>query len=122
MERVYSVLVVVEGGPVTLEVVSRAVDGGLPVLVSMRGFEKRLECIWPCLHFFSPIPLFFYYHLSLFFMFISLTPSSFPSPVLFLFFFIIWQVVENSGRAADIISYAWRMLHCERLEDLGLVD
>ncbi len=54
-DRIYSVLLVVEGGPVTLQVVGQAVENNTPVVV-----------------------------------------------------------IEGSGRAADLIAYAWRILHCEK--------
>ncbi len=62
-ENIYSVLLVVEGGPVTLQVVQKSIENNLPVVV-----------------------------------------------------------VEGSGRAADILSYAWRMLHCERLAFLHVLQ
>lgn len=60
---IHSVLLVVEGGPVTLDVVGQAIEKNTPVVV-----------------------------------------------------------VEGSGRAADILAYAWRMLHCEKYNTFVLVS
>lgn len=70
LTSIFSVLLVVEGGPNTLNTVRKAVESNTPVVVGTWGETSQ--------------------------------PAHSK------------QVIEGSGRVADLLSYAWRFLHDER--------
>ena len=83
---IFSLLLVVEGGPNTLKVVYDAVASRTPVVVS--------------------------YHLNVLFFggefFVFWVRAHFKHN------FLLHQVIEGSGRIADVLAYAWRFLHDDR--------